>query len=198
MASRAHSFHDYSFGSAHSRPRQLYYRREDPVQLPRTSIWRAGGGALVTAVAMGALVIGSAYAALRETPPPLVEETPALPPLENWQPDPALTRAHVLKGLQGPAMSVPEKAASFAESEVGTGSEQGVSSPSLPPISSEAPFMSRPPESREVIIDDSKMYPPTSTPVPYPDPTTTPPDVIAPPEMGPSTPAPDPENPYRD
>ena len=68
------------------------------------------------------------------------------------------------------------------------------------------------PESREVIIDDSKLYPlddskryprtapPEQPPVTYPNPVTTPPDAIAPPATNPAEPAPtlDPENPYRD
>ena len=205
MASRTHDFHDYSFGSAHSRPRQIWYRREDPVELPRTSIWRAGGGALATAAAMGALVIGSAYAALRETPPPLREETPVLPAIEAWQPAATLSQAQVINLLQGPAMSVREKAASSVatetERDVPSSSFEGSSSESRSSESrsSESPsFVAPPPESREVIIDDSKMYPPT--PAPYPDPTTTPPDAVAPPVTGPSTSTPqlDSENPYQE
>jgi hypothetical protein len=218
MASKAHVFHDYSFGSAHSRPRQLWYRREDPVELPRNSIWRAGGGALVTVAAMGALVLGSAYAASRETPPPMAE-TPALPPLENWQPDPTVIQARVMNVLQGPALSVPEKAAPFMDAETAGDVPATSASSESPSFESRAPESrapeSRAPESREVIIDDSKMYPPTPTPAPYPNPTTTPPDAIAPPEAAPASPAPapvpgldpapsahvpglDPENPYQD
>jgi hypothetical protein len=209
MASRTHDFHDYSFGSAHSRPRQIWYRREDPVELPRTSIWRAGGGALATAVAMGALVLGGAYAALRETPPPLREETPALPPIEGWQPAATLSQAHVINVLQGPAMSVPEKTRAFVASETEAdvpstlfGAPSSSQSPSFEAPSSQSPSLAPPPssESREVIIDDSKMYPPTATPAPYPNPTTTPPDAVAPPATDPpaSTAPGDPENPYRD
>jgi hypothetical protein len=212
MASRTHDFHDYSFGSTHSRPRQVWYRREDPVELPRTSIWRAGGGAIATAAAMGALVIGSAYAAFRETPAPLLEDTPALPPIATWQPDLTVSQAHVINVLQGPAMSVPEKAgttvAAEAEEDVPPSSFEAPSSKARsfdsPPPESPS-FASPPPESREVIIDDSKMYPPTSTPAPYPNPTTTPPDAVAPPvtnpavtNPSPSAPPLDTENPYRD
>jgi|GEM_PF-4389877 len=209
MASKAHVLHDYSFGSAHSRPRQLYYRREDPVELPRTSVWRAGGGALATAIAMGALVIGSVYAAFHEAPPPLMAETPALPPLENWQPDPNLSQAHVMNVLLGPALAVPDKPVALlgtdtAEDVPSTTSESTptATSPSTSTSSELPSFESRAPESREVIIDDSKMYPPAATPAPYPNPTTTPPDAIAPPQTQPGATIPgpglDPENPYRD
>jgi hypothetical protein len=199
MASKAQVFHDYSFGSAHSRPRQLWYRREDPVELPRNSIWRAGGGALLaTLAAMGALVLGSAYAASRETPPAMAE-TPALPPLENWQPDPTVNQARVMNVLLGPALSAPEKAAAFVDAETAGDVPSTSTSSESPSFESGVPA-SRAPESREVIIDDSKMYPPTPTPAPYPNPTTTPPDAVAPPETtpAPSVPGLDTENPYRD
>jgi hypothetical protein len=206
MASKAHVFHDYSFGSAHSRPRQLWYRREDPVELPRNSIWRAGGGALLaTLAAMGALVLGSAYAASRETPPQMAE-TPALPPLENWHPDPTVNQAQVMNVLLGPALSAPEKPAPFVDAnpagDVPSTSTSSESPSSASPSSESPSFDSRAPKSREVIIDDSKMYPPTPTPAPYPNPTTTPPDAIAPTETAPApavpVPVPEPENPYFD
>jgi hypothetical protein len=160
---------------------------------------------------MGALVIGSAYAALRETPPPLREETPVLPAIEAWQPAATLSQAQVINVLQGPAMAVREKAASSVaietEKDVPSSSLEGPSSESRSSASrsyesrsSESPsFVAPPPESREVIIDDSKMYPPTTAPTPYPDPTTTPPDAVAPPGAGPSTSTPqlDSENPYQ-
>jgi hypothetical protein len=206
MASRTHDFHDYSFGSAHSRPRQVWYRREDPVELPRTSVWTAGGGLLVAAAAMAALAIGGAYAAVHEAPPPLLEETQALPPIEAWQPTATLSQAQVINVLQGPAMSVPEKTgtsvASETEQDVPSTSFEAPSSqsPSFEAPSSASPSLAPPPsESREVIIDDSKLYPPT--PAPYPNPTTTPPDAVAPPVTDPSTATPPPldtENPYRD
>ena len=208
MASRTHDFHDYSFGSAHSRPRQIWYRREDPVELPRTSIWRAGGGAIATAAAMGALMIGGAYAALREAPPPLLEETPALPPIEVWQPAATLSQAHVINVVQGPAMSVPEKTGASVASETETEADvpsasfeaPSSQSPSFESPSSQSPSLAPPPSSasREVIIDDSKTYP--ATPAPYPNPTSTPPDAVAPPvaDTPASTPPLDTENPYRD
>lgn len=198
MASRAHIIHDYSFSGGRSHPRQVWYRREDPVELPRTSIWRAGGGALLTAVAMGALVVGSVYAAFHEAPPQLAE-TPALPAIETWQPDASLNSARITNLLQGPALSVPDRVTPFMQTDlledVPATSSEAASSDAISPES-------RAPESREVIIDDSKMYPPAPavTPTPYPNPTTTPPDAIAPPEATPGTPTPtiDAENPYRD
>ena len=203
MASKTHDFHDYSFGSAHARPRQVWYRREDPVELPRTSVWRAGGGALVAAAAVAALALGSAYAAFREPPPQLVEQTPALPPIATWQPDAAFTQAHVINMLQGPARSVPEKAATpvatETENEVPWPSGESPSPVSRAPgaPSPEAPsFASPAPESRDLIGDDSKLYPPA--PAPYPDPTTTPPEAIAPSGPGTMTSPSDAENPYQD
>ena len=193
MASKTHNFHDYSFGSAHSRPRQVFYRREDPVELPRTSVWRAGGGALVAAAAVTALVLGSAYAAFREPTPPLLEQTPALPPMDTWRADTTLTQAHVINALQGPAMSVPEQAATAGAPEAEEDVPSSVSpfaesrspeSRSSQSPSSESPSFASPlPESRDIITDDSKTSPPA--PARYPHPTTTPPDAIAPPVTGP-------------
>jgi hypothetical protein len=125
---------------------------------------------------MAALVIGSAYAAFREPPPQLLEETLALPPLATWQPDATLSRAHVINVLQGPALSVPEKATSApAETES-----------SLPPTALE-------PRSSQARSSESQA-------TPYPDPTTTPPDAIAPlsPEPTAAPPPAGSENPYQD
>lgn len=196
MASKAHIINDYSFGNARHRPRQLLFRRQDPVVLPRTSIWRAGGGAIATALAMGAIVVGSVYAAYRE-PPPQLAETPALAPLENWQPDASVGAARMTNLLQGPALSVPDKAAPFFAAEADAGED--VPSTSFVSPSQSSSTEPRSSESREVIIDDSKMYPPAATPAPYPNPTTTPPDAVAPPATNVTPPpATDAENPYRD
>ena len=201
MASRAHAIHDYSFGGARShRRRQLWFRADDPIKLPKNSLWAAGIGALATAVATAAIVAAGAYAVSHAAPVRL-SETPTLAPIENWQPDLGLVdQAAVVNLLQGPALAVPDKA-------------------QLPLDKVDEPAAaSTSPDSREVIIDDSKLYPldeskryprtapPEELPAPYPNPTTTPPDAIAPPGtvappvMTPAEPTPSLErdNPYRD
>lgn len=197
MASRAQVIHDYSFGGARSlRRRQAWYRNDEPVSLPKNSFWMAGVGAFATALATAAIVAAGAYAAYHVAPAQLTE-TPALTPAEVWQPDLALVnQAGQVQLLNGRAFSVPDKAALPIES-----------------IDATEAAMSSSTDTREVIIDDSKLYPldeskryprtapPEHPPVPYPNPTTTPPDAIAPPAtMTPAEPAPtlDPENPYRD
>lgn len=198
MASRAHVIHDYSFGGARSlRRRQAWFLRDEPVTLPKNSFWVAGFGAIATVAATAAIVAGAAYAAYHVAPASLTE-TPALAPTEIWQPDLAVVnQAGLVNLLQGPALAVPDKATPGLESIDET-------------AAAATPF-----DTREVIIDDSKLYPldeskryprtaqPEQPPVPYPNPTTTPPDAIAPPApptMTPAEPAPslDPENPYRD
>lgn len=201
MASRAHVIHDYSFGGARSlRRRQAWYLAEDPVKLPKSSFWVASLGALATAAATAAIVAAGASVAFNAAPARLTD-TPALAPAEVWQPDlAAVNEAGRARLMFGPALAVPDKAAPLASAE---GSDDAMMSSS---------------ESREVIIDDSKLYPldeakryprtapPEQPPVPYPNPVTTPPDAIAPPATTPAEPAPtpepapalDPENPYRD
>ncbi|HEX2875243.1 MAG TPA: hypothetical protein VHP33_28525 [Polyangiaceae bacterium] len=199
MASKAHVIHDYSFGGARSlRRRQAWLLREEPVTLPKSSFWVAGFGAFATAAATAAIVAAGAYAAYHVAPARLTE-TPALVPAERWQPDLALvSQAGLVNLLQGPARAVPDKATSALASVDPAAATEATSS-----------------GAREIIIDDSKLYPldeskryprtapPEQPPVPYPNPTTTPPDAIAPPAppmMTPAEPAPslDPENPYRD
>jgi hypothetical protein len=198
MASRAHVIHDYSFGGARSlRRRQAWYLSEDPIKLPKSSFWVISFGALATAAATAAIVAAGAYAAFNAAPARLTE-TPALAPVSEWQPDLAsINQAGMVRLMQGPALAVRDKAA--LPLEEAQGSE-----------ASDAAAMSSP-ESREVIIDDSKLYPldeskryprtapPEEAPV-YPNPVTTPPDAIAPPATNPAEPTPilDPENPYRD
>ncbi len=200
MAGKAHVDDGYSFasGARALRRRQAWYRNDDPVALPRTSIWSAGGGAIATALATAALLIGSAYTAYRGAPPSMTE-TPASPLADNWQPDSHAGEARVVNLLYGPALSVPTKPASPGE------------------ISSEtdAPSIA---SAREVALDDSTTYlpqlesaaprlesvdpgePGIAPPAPYPNPTTTPPDAIAPPDFDRDrrTPILDAENPNRD
>jgi hypothetical protein len=199
MASRAQVIHDYSFGGARSlRRRQAWYHSEDPITLPKSSVWVAGLGALVTALATGAIVAAGAYAAFHVAPARL-SDTPELAPAREWQPDLAsVNAAGLVRLMQGPALAVPDKALAPLEN--------------VEESAAAAAAATTPSESREVIIDDSKLYPldeskryprtapPEQPPVPYPDPVTTPPDAIAPPATNPAKPTPilDPENPYRD
>lgn len=196
MASKAHVIHDYSFGGARSlRRRQAWYLRDEPITLPKSSLWAAGFGAIATAAATAAIVAGAAYAAFHVAPARLTE-TPTLAPAEAWQPDlAAVNQAGLVNLLQGPALAVPDKATLPSESADETAAATTTS-----------------PDTREVIIDDTKLYPldeskryprtapPEQPPVLYPNPTTTPPDAIAPPASTPAQPSPslDPENPYRD
>ena len=200
MASKAHVIHDYSFGGAYARPRRQVWKRRDtdPVVVPRTSMWRTGGGAIATAIAMGALVVGSAYAAYRPTTPQLAE-TPALPLSDAWQPDTTFVGARVTNALLGPARAVPDKVAPLGEAEAEDAVPWYAPASQSDSSSFESAAPESRPESREVIIDDSKMYPAPKT-EPYPNPTTTPPDAVAPAPATPLAPAPslDPENPYRD
>ena len=186
MASKAHVIHDYSFGHARTRPRrQLWFPLDEPVELPRSSIWSTGGGALVTVLTMASLVVGSAYAASRSVAPSLAE-TPTLPLAETWQPDPSFAQATLTNLLTGPALAAPDKAVVINT-----------------PLATDAPKTEAPKNvshAHEVISDDSAPYPAETRAAPYPNPTTTPPDAIAPPHTDPLVPTPlrDPENPYRD
>jgi hypothetical protein len=201
MASRAHVIPDYSFSNPQSqaRPRRpVIWYRDDPVVVPRSSVWSAGGGVIVAAIAIGAIVAASAYSAFRAEPPKLAE-TPVAPLEDTWQLDPLVQDAHVTNLLAGPTRAVPSLAA-----------------PNDASAFDDEPFVSSRPD--EVIIDDSApgvqehlpgvaseppstpSAPAVEEPKPYPNPTTTPPEAIAPPSTTPETPTPalDPENPYRD
>jgi hypothetical protein len=198
MASKAHVIHDYSFGGARSlRRRQAWQLRDEPITLPKNSLWVAGFGAIATASATAAIVAGAAYVAFHVAPARLTE-TPTLAPAEAWQPDlAAVNQAGLVKLLQGPALAVPDQATLLSENADETAAAAAATTS---------------PDTREVIIDDTKLYPPDESrrypgtappeqaPVPYPNPTTTPPDAIAPPANSPTQPSPslDPENPYRD
>jgi hypothetical protein len=203
MASRAHVIHDYPLAHPHPRTRrQVWYRndRTDPVVVPRSSLWRAGGGLIVTALAMGAIVTGSAYAAFHTEPAPLAP-TPTAPLADNWRLDPLVQQANVTNLLAGPARAVPslEGLASAARLD-----EEPIFSPPAPSDQQLAPAPSSSGTSDEPLPGTRTLpYPgpaTTAPTLPYPDPVTTPPDAIAPPEAAPETPTPalDPENPYRD
>ena len=205
MASRAHVLHDYSFGRGSERPRrELRFRTDEPVNLPRTGMLRLGGGLILAALTAGALVAGSAYAVLY-VPAPAMAVTPTTPLTRDFAANPELGRANVTNQLSGPAHAVPQ---------LGT---LGPIEEDVPMFSHESSSDSSP--SSEVLIDDSapgaqQTFPqpnqssslppetpalPATTPeAPYPNPTLTPPEGIAP-DASPQTPTPalDPENPYR-
>jgi hypothetical protein len=197
MASRAHVIHDYSVASPRVRTRRQAWSMNDPVVLPRSSVWSAGAGVVAAALTIGAIVAASAFAGYH-TDPPALSETPALPLADHWQPDSLVEQAHVTSLLAGPARAVPSLAA-----------------PNNSAALDDEPFVSAP--ARETVIDDSapgvQENLPGATPPsrlmpdkpgvaapPYPNPATTPPDAIAPANASPHTPTPalDPENPYSD
>ena len=192
MTSRAHVY-DYSFNDDARRPRRQLRFREDPIVLPKSSVWSTGGGLVAVALAAGALVVCSAYAAYHAEPATLTD-TLSLPLERDWQPQSTNVRAQVTNLLSGPALAVPSVASATPNHEFDT----------------DTPIMSS--DAHEVTIDDSapgaQSHFPQATPIPVapddrrtvvPDPTTTPPDAIAPPNSAPETPTPvlDPENPYR-
>lgn len=202
MASRAHAIHDYSLAPSHARTRRQVWYRNDPVVVPRSSLWRTGGGVIVTALAMGAIVAGSAYAAFRSEPPALAE-TPTAPLEDSWQLDSFVQQANVANLLSGPARAVPslEGANSAARLDEEPMFSEPAPSNTLPSLPTEPSSGS----SSEPPLPGTRTLPypgpaTTAPALPYPNPTTTPPDAVAPPDTAPETPTPalDPENPYRD
>jgi len=204
MASRAHVIHDYSYGRRSERPRHdVWYREEDPVVLPRASVWSSSGGLILAALAMGGLIAGSAYTALhRPASEPVLAETPT-PPLvaPDFQLDPEIQRARVTNMLSGPAYAVIEKGEAIAEPDEGAASLEAASS-SPPAIVAGKQHMT---------VDDASSRTPDASPAapkepstdtgtgadlqslphaPYPNPTITPPDAVAPPDAAPDTPTP--------
>jgi len=195
MAARAHVIHDYVLPVPRGRARREVLYRNDPVVLPRTSVWSAGAGVIATAVAIGAIVTASAFAGFRPESP-VLSETPALPMLDNWQPDSLVEHANVTNLLAGPAHAVrslegANGAAHLDEEPIFNQRELG-------------PAELSPETSNESSLPGTRTLPypgPTMTPtLPYPNPTTTPPDAVAPPDAPSSTPTPalEPENPYQD
>lgn len=203
MASRAHVINDYSFGNHTARVRRVVrYREEDPIVLPRSSVWSTGAGLIAVALAAAAIVGGSAYAAYH-TEPAAMAETPALPLDRDWQPQSANARAAVTNVLSGPALAAPSKPQTMSDRDFDAeapilsgnasqpGNDDSASRATTPyPRVTTTPFPQETPEA---------ATPPDSPPSTVPNPTTTPPDAIAPPNTSPDTPTPvlDPENPYR-
>lgn len=206
MASRAHVI-DYAFTHPQPRARRpVQYRndavqyRNDPVIVPRSSVWRAGGGLIASALAIGAIVAASAYGAYHTEPPPLAE-TPTAPLVSSWQLDSLVQDARVTNLLAGPAHAVPNVARPNDTSAFDD--EPFISTPSGPAdhviIDDSAPGVQ---EHLPGVAPESPVVPsnPGVEPPAYPNPVTTPPEGIAPPNTAPQTPTPalDPENPYRD
>jgi len=210
MASRAHVIHDYSIAHPHVRSRRQVWYRHDPVVVPRSSLWRTSGGLIVTALAMAAIVTGSAYAAFHDQAPSLAE-TPTAPLVDTWRLDPLAQQANVANLLSGPAHAVPSlegtgNAAHLDDQPLFSDPALSSAQPAEPLPLSPAPSEGlSPTPSEEQPLPGTRTLPyagpaATTSAVPYPDPVTTPPDVIAPPEATPETPTPalDPDNPYSD
>jgi len=208
MASRAHAVRHYSIGNVATQPqRDVWYRREDPVVLPRSRGWSLDYRLVAAALAASALVTAATYA-LFYTAPPTVAETAELPFNGTWSlSTDTLESAHVTRALSGPAFAARDvpSAQQGAEPEVffdeaAAAAEQQSSSNGM----STAPELSPAPVQP---LSPPEVYPKPSvptdtprdvTPAPYPNPTTTPPDAVAPPEMSPlDAPKLDSENPYR-
>ena len=201
MASRAHVVYDYPISREHWPQREVWYRNDEPVVLPRTSAFRLSGGLILAALTAGALLAGSAYSVLYTPPPPLAE-TPIASLTRDYTVDTQVERANVTNQLSGPALAVPQ-----------TGEAVGAEEQDVPMFGSDS-------RDHEVFIDDSApgaqprmpqtspAMPPPQAPklpqaepsAPYPNPTITPPEGIAPDPASPQTPTPalDPQNPYRD
>lgn len=202
----AHVYHDHPFGRVPPRRRRevsFRDREEEPIVLPRSSLFRAGGGLLLALTAGAAIVAGSAYAAYHTDAPALLP-TPTSPLSRGWQPDPDVTHAKVTNLLSGPALAAPERGAEASAGDAMTGdSPQGESLRSTSAGPSRAQS-----KSDDSILEDGALAP-SFPPVPYPNPTMTPPEGIAPPDSAPQAPTPDsapqaptpaldPENPYHD
>ncbi len=193
MASRAHVIQDYSFGNHAPRLRRVVrYQNEDPIVLPRTSVWSTGAGLVAVAIAAAAIVGGSAYAAYH-TEPATMAETPAAPLERDWQPQSANVRAAVTNLLSGPAVAAPSQAAPTLPSDF------EADTPIVTGNSSQALIDDSAPGAQDHFPQSTPLTPPDGPATTVPNPTTTPPDAIAPPNAAPETPTPvlDPENPYR-
>jgi hypothetical protein len=194
MASRAHAVRQYSFGStAPGARREIWYRREDPVVLPRSRGWSIDYRLIAAALAASALVATATYGAYY-TAPPALAETPTESANREWQPDTALASASATKALNGPLFAAPSVSTVEqppSEEVFFDGANTGTQESLTPDPSSRGSATDLP--------DPSRLQPSLSQePIPYPNPTTTPPDAIAPTETPANEPAEtDPDNPYR-
>lgn len=192
MAARAHVARDYPFGDVPRR--EVYFRREDPVILPRSRDFSIDLRLIGAAVLATALVTASTYAVF-STAPPALAETPTLPLVREWTPSAELGHASALKALAGPALatrSLSEPRTPADSEPIVEPSAQPVPYPTLPQSTSAPSRAVESPKAQDLVPELPK-------PELYPNPTTTPPDGVAPPEVSPEVPSPalDPENPYR-
>jgi hypothetical protein len=166
--------------------RDVWYRREDPVVLPRSRGWSVDYRLIAAALAASAVVTGATYAAFYTAPPSLAE-TPTAPitSAREWQPDAELGRASALEALSGPAHATRDVAATEPRAEevfFDAGSDAQPTQPGAP--------------SPQEVPQPSAAPPDAIT---YPSPITTPPDAIAPAGTPADAPTPviAPDNPYR-
>jgi hypothetical protein len=202
MAARAHVARNYSFDDGSSRPRDVYFRREDPVVLPRSRDFSIDLRLIGAALLATAVVTASTYAVFASAPPALAE-TPMLPLVREWTPSAESAQANALKALAGPALATR----SLTGAQTPADSEPIVDVPptaaSMPLPESVIPQRAAPERvPSQSTLDTPKaqdLVPELPKPEIYPNPTTTPPDGIAPPEVTPDGPRPtlDAENPYR-
>jgi len=199
MAARAHAAHDYSFGDVSTRPRRdVYFRREDPVVLPRGRGFSIDFRLIGAALLATGLVTAATYAVF-STAPPAMAETPTLPLVREWLPSAEAAHANALKALAGPALATR----SLSEPRSPADGEPIVDAPTRL-MESTVPERVAPsqPSSTSSSLDSPKaqdLVPELPKPETYPNPTTTPPDGVAPPEASPEVPSPvlAPDNPYR-
>lgn len=204
MAARAH-VQDHPFVS--SRPRRdVYFRREDPVVLPRSRGYTLDFRLIGAALAATALVTLGTYAVFTSSAPALgpTQETSIS---REWVPDTQVGHAAALKALAGPALSTRSLAAPEGEpSEVTRESAsalqafpQSTVSESSAPLRSAEPSAAPRSNPAESLRGQDLVPELPATPELYPNPTSTPPDGVAPPEVTTDLPTPslDTENPYR-
>jgi hypothetical protein len=178
MASRAHGIHDYAHdywpnGASKRQRRDIQLRSDEPVDLPRSSWWRAGGGFIVAALAVGALVAGSLYNVTYQAPPRL-SDTPVTPLLPDYTPSDDVTQAHVVNALSGPLHAVREPAAPGSEVQAASPDEATLPDQATPPVDGAAVPTRK---------SHHKSSSSTTPVVPYPNPSTTPPDLLPPEDL---------------
>lgn len=206
MAARAHVARDYSFGDLPRR--DVYFRREDPVVLPRSRGFSIDFRLIGAALLATALVTASTYA-IFATAPPALAETPTLPLVHEWTPSTELGHASALKALAGPALSTrslteprtPADSEPIVEPEASQSVPlQSVPSRSAAPHAVPYPAIPQAPADRASESPKAQdLVPDLPKPEVYPNPTTTPPEGVAPPDVSTEAPSPalDAENPYR-
>lgn len=198
MASRAHAVRSYSFGNDAPRVRRdVWYRREDPVVLPRSRGFGVDYRLIGAALAASALVTLATYATFYTSPSPLAE-TPTEALAREWAPDVEMARASNLVLLSGPAHATRSVGATEHESdEVFFDASSGTAGPLSSDDERAFPHETTP---RTSLSEESAVTTKApADPIAYPDPIRTPPDAIAPSTSSAETPAPvtEPDNPYR-